>query len=94
MKKALIAALIVANVGLLGWVLARTITPAQAQNFRGVADYIVVSGNYSKNNGATFVLDINKRRLSAWRYDPNRKRMVAFNGRDLARDFGRGRNER
>ena len=93
MKKVLITALVALNVCLLAWVLSKNLPQANAQAYRGAADYVVVTANFASNSGAVYVLDMGKRKMLAWKFDITKKRMVPFKGRDLARDFRRDKNE-
>lgn len=93
MKKAVIVALVALNVGLLSWLLARSVAPAQAQ-IRGKTDYLVVTAKSGRNNGAVVVIDLEAQKMAAFKMDVNSKRMVPYGGgRSLVKDFpGRGGN--
>jgi len=92
MKKALIAALLCLNVGLLlALVLGAGVPTAEAQVAGGGRDYIMVTGHLSKDRDAVFILDLSSRRLVALKMSPevNNPKLLSFRGRDLRRDFGR-----
>jgi hypothetical protein len=97
MKRKLIIVLTGINVCLLAWVLYQAVPQANAQAYRGAADYLSTSAKYGKNTEAIYVLDLANRRMAGWRMDVNRKpapRMTSLRGRNLVRDFGRKGSEK
>jgi hypothetical protein len=93
MRKGLIVALVGINVVLLlALVLGYAAPPAKAQVIGGGTDYLLVTG---KSTGGTvdavYVIDLGKRKLGAWKFDVNSKRLLQYTKatRDLKRDFKR-----
>ncbi len=89
MKRAVIVALIVVNVGLAAALIAGAVAPAQAQTIRGANDFLMMTAKIEQNYDAVFVLDMQSRRLAAWQFDRTAKRMKPFKGRLLTTDFPR-----
>jgi len=89
MKRVLIVALACLNLLLLAGLVVVLDRPARAQAIRGGADFLLVSCKQANSRSAVCMIDLAKRRLGAWRYDKDGRRMVSFRGRDLARDFRR-----
>ena len=88
MKKTLVVALVCLNVVLLVALVAGPGTQqARAQTMRGASDYIMITGKINKMVEALYVLDLKTRRLAAWRFDPQRRRLVPYRSRRLADDF-------
>lgn len=90
MKKALIITLMCVNAGLLAGLLLGTRSQrAEAQVFRGAANYLMVTGQIGSAWDAVHVIDMGGRNIRSWRYDKTRKRLVPFTGRSLEADFRR-----
>ena len=90
MKRAIIVTLVCVNVALLAALVLGAATPkAEAQAYRGAADYLLMTGHIGDNWDAVYVLDLAKRRLAAWQFNKTRKRLVAIGTRDLKDDFRR-----
>ncbi len=90
MKKALIITLLCFNAALLvGLVLGTRSQRAEAQAFRGAANYLMITGHIGTNWDAVHVIDMGGRQIRSWRYDKTRKRLVPFTGRSLEADFRR-----
>ena len=94
MKKALIVALVCVNVALLAaLVLTAGASKANAQAYRGAADYLMVSGKIGTDWEAVYLLDLGRRRLLGFRFDKTSQQMLPIRGRILANDFRRNENE-
>jgi hypothetical protein len=90
MKKILIGTLVCVNVALLvTLILGYGAGPAKAQVVGGGADYLMVTGHIMGDADGVYIIDLAKRRLAAWKFDKTNKRLVAFRGHELKRDFGR-----
>jgi hypothetical protein len=90
MKRTLIVTLVCVNVALLLALLLGTFTPnANAQVYRGAADYLMTIGRIGSDRDAVYVIDLDTRRMLAWQYDQTRQRLVPFQGRRLKTDFRR-----
>ena len=90
MKRKLIAALVCINVGLLlALVLGVGTHRAEAQVIGGGTDYLVVTGQIGSDWDAVYIIDLRQRLLAALRWDKTHKRLTAFRGRPMLRDFGR-----
>lgn len=88
MKKTLIVSLVCVNVVLLLALIVLNTDRAEAQSLRGGNDYLVVTGRIEATVDAVYVLDMKTRRLAAWRFDPNTKRLRPYKGRLMTADFG------
>ena len=88
MKKTLIGSLVAINIALvLALVLGQN--PAKAQQVpRGYPDYLAIAGRVATNVDCVFVLDMPKRKLAAFEFDPAAKRVMRYRARDLKKDFG------
>ena len=91
MKKVLIVALVCINVALVALVLARELPRADAQTFRGASNYLLFAGHIEENYDAVYVVDLDKRKLAAWKFDQTTKKLIPYRGRDLAKDFRQAR---
>ena len=89
MKRALIVALVCINVALLAALVGVNLRRADAQVARGGNDYIMVTGKIEASFDAIFIVDLQSRRLAAWRFDRTTKRLVPYKGRVLDTDFKR-----
>lgn len=91
MKKPLIIGLVCINVLLVAALVFTAGTPrANAQVYRGGADYLMVSGHVGTDWDAVYILDLGGRKLLGLRYDKTRKQMMPIRGRELNNDFRRG----
>ncbi|MHC4294227.1 MAG: hypothetical protein ACYSTL_01435 [Planctomycetota bacterium] len=91
MKKVLIITLVCVNVVLLAsLILVAGVGRAEAQVYRGGTDYLMVTGKIGTNWEAVYVIDMETRRLLAWRFDRTKNRLLRFRGRMLQNDFRRG----
>jgi len=90
MKKAVIVTLVCVNAALLAaLVLGAGAPKAEAQVFRGGADYLMMTGHIGTDWDAVYIIDLAQRRLAAWQFNKTRKRLVAIGVRDLKNDFRR-----
>lgn len=89
MKKALIAALVCVNIVLVAMLTNFNLSNAQAQTERGARNYIMVTGRVEPGLEGVYVLDLKTRKLGAWRFDRNSKKLVAYKGRVLTTDFSK-----
>jgi len=87
MKKALIVALVCINILLVAMLINSNATKAQAQTERGANDFVMVTGRVESGFEGVYVLDLKTRKLGAWRYDRNVKKLVPYTGRSLTTDF-------
>ena len=87
MKRTLVALLVCLNLALLAALVVVNVSPASAQTERGANDYIMVTAKAQSGVDAVYVLDLKTRRLAAWRFDPNAKKLVPYKGRMLETDF-------
>ena len=89
MKKALIAALIFINVGLLAWLLVKVGT-GEAQALPGEilrSNYIMITGHIREDDDALYVLDLATKRLAAWQFDITKKQLRPLGVRRLSTDI-------
>ena len=89
MKKALIVALVCINVALLAALVGVNLNRAEAQVSRGGNDYIMVTGKIESSFDAVYVVDLQTRRLAAWRYYRTNKRIIPYKARTNQTDFKR-----
>lgn len=95
MKRALIIALVVVNVGLLAALMLATDPPkAYGQAVRGATDYLVVTGHYERNYDAIYMIDLAKRKLCFFLVDKTTKKIQPYSLRRLRTDFGFPADER
>ena len=92
MKKLIIVALVVANLGLLGGLMHTAGTrEAQAANSYLETNYTMVAGRLESGNEILFVLDVASQQMAAFKYDMTSKRLDGVGIRNLTTDFrGRG----
>ena len=88
-RKIIIVVLVCLNIGLLATLIHFNMTPAYAQPFRST-NYVVVTTRVSTTNDALCIIDLEKQKLVAWKWDKGKKRLFAIAGRDLPRDFKTG----
>ena len=95
MKKAAIIALVCVNAALLLALMFGPGSPrANAQVYRGGADYLMITGRIGQDLEAAYLLDLAQRRLIGLRYDRTEKRMLPIRGRRLENDFRRSAPEK
>jgi hypothetical protein len=88
MKKGLIVSLVCVNAGLLAaLVIGNAMPRAEAQVIGAEADYLMMTGQYSSNKDALWVLELGTRRLMAFQFDRTKQRMLPLRGRELNDDF-------
>jgi hypothetical protein len=86
MKRTLVVLLVCLNLALLAALVASNVSTASAQTERGANDYILVTAK-TQSVDAVYVLDLRTRRLAAWRFDANAKKLLPLKGRMLETDF-------
>ncbi len=92
MKRIAIVLLVALNLALVAAVVFHAAAePATAQVVGGGADYVTMTTTVGSNEEVLLVIDLRTRRLGAWQYDHNRRQLIPYAGRDLARDFQAGR---
>jgi hypothetical protein len=93
MKKLVIAALVLANLGLLAWLMIGPATSeAQAdQSYYRETNYIMVTGRVESGLEVLYVVDMASQKVAALKYDLNSQRLEGVGIRDLDTDF-RGRD--
>ena len=92
MKKAAIIVLVCVNVALLGALVVRTLPQAEAQPVyvspAQAPNYVLMSGKVAASQDVIYVLDVTSRRLAAWEFNQNTKRLERVRlMRDLTADF-------
>ncbi len=92
MKKLIIAALVVANLGLLAGLMIGESPDAQASNaYYPATNYVMVAGRLESGLEILYVVDMASQKMAALKYDLNSNRLEGLGIRDLATDF-RGRD--
>ena len=89
MKRLTLIALVGINVVLLALVLGNTTPRAEAQTMRGASNYLLMTGRIDTDLDVVYVIDVAERKMAAWEYNPSTKRLQAYRGVDLSRDFRR-----
>lgn len=87
MKKALIVALVCVNIVLVAMLINFNVNNAQAQTERGANNFILTTGRIESGFEAVYVIDLKTRKMGAWRFDRNAKKLVPYKGRILTTDF-------
>lgn len=87
MKAIVIGALICLNLALLAAVVVNSATTADAQVRGGGSDYMMMTSRINSNQDAVYVIDLGERRMLAWVYNRNNRRLEPMFGRELTRDF-------
>jgi cell division septal protein FtsQ len=89
LKKAFLTLMVIVNVVLLAALVHANMTPAQAYPYK-TTDYVVMTGKLSGvNTDGLYVIDLASEKLAVWKWDKTAKRLVAFAGSTLPRDFQR-----
>ena len=89
MKNVAIVALVCVNVLLLALVIGQAMPRAFGQTMRGASNYQILAGQLEADYDAVYVIDMDTRRMAAWKLDRGTKRLTPFQGRDLNNDFRR-----
>jgi siroheme synthase (precorrin-2 oxidase/ferrochelatase) len=89
MKNAGIVALVGVNVLFLVALVVGTgsVDQAKAQGYIE-QDYIVIAAKVDKTEDVIYITDMKKKRMLAFQFDTQKKRMVPYRGVRLLRDFG------
>lgn len=88
-KAAVIALLLVVNIGLLAAVVFSVAggSMAYAQAMPGSPKYLMVTGRYRETEQALYVVNLEKRMLAVFTFDQSEKKLT-YNGiASLVRDF-------
>jgi hypothetical protein len=92
MKGKLIVGLICLNVLLLAAIVTVNLQPSSAQSVLGApGEYMMTVGHMGGNQDTVYVTDLGKRYTMGFYVDVVTKNIVPVLGRDLVRDFGRGK---
>ena len=90
MKKVLIVAFLCVNVALLAAIVIASQPEAQAQGVVGGGhDYLLLTAVMSRSSDVVYVIDLGSQRLAALEFDKTKKKLQAYRGRELKRDFGK-----
>ena len=89
MKKAIIAALICLNVGLLAVLVFGEAAPAaNAQTgYYNETNYIMVAGQIETGLEVVYVIDMVTQKICVWKFDLSDRRLIAWPSRSLTSDF-------
>ena len=89
MKKAIIAALICLNVGLLAaLVFGEATPPANAQaNYYNETNYIMVAGQIETGLEVVYIIDMATQKIGVWKFNVSDRRLIPWRSRSLASDF-------
>jgi len=87
MKKLAIVALVCINVALLALVLDSATSRADAQTYWGPNNYLLMSAQVEKDYDVIYVVDLAQERMLSFRFDRTSKKLVPYQGVDLAKDF-------
>ena len=91
MKKFIIVALLVLNVGLLAGIVLSSNEPAYAQHAYLDTDYILITGQIANDWDAVYIIDLKREELASFRFDRTQKRLIPYRKRNLTTDFkGKG----
>ena len=86
-KRAILVALVIVNLGLLVGLVEANLPPAQATVFK-TTNYVVVTGKVSSSLDALYVIDLASQQMAAFTWDKTAKRMRAIGRRrELNEDF-------
>jgi len=88
-KSAIIALLLVINIGLLGAVVFSVTggSKAYAQAMPGSPKYLMVTGRFRETEQALYVVNLEQRMLAVFTFDQAKKRLTYENRASLAADF-------
>jgi len=90
MKKAIIAALICLNVGLLAVLVFGEATPAanaQDAGYYNETNYIMVAGQIETGLEVVYVIDMATQKIGVWKFSISDRRLIAWPSRSLTSDF-------
>ena len=94
MKRALVVTLVCINAALLlGLVIGVNASDAKAQGMVGArTDYLIMTGHVGNDNDAVYVVDVRRQGMVAFRFDRNKKKLIAYRGvRKLKTDYRRAK---
>ena len=88
-KAAIIALLLVVNIGLLAAVIFSVAdgSTAYAQAMPGSPKYLMVTGRYRETEQALYVVNLERRMLAVFTFDQGEKRLTYNDRASLAADF-------
>ncbi len=89
-KRIALTALIGLNLALLGVMVFQTMNQAKAQDYYfPTTDYVVVTGKFSQNSEALYVIDLYTQKMAVLKVDKTTKKvvLVAKKVRELKEDF-------
>jgi len=88
MKMGIVVALVVVNLFLVAMLFNNSAPSAQAQTMHGGNDYVMITGRTESGVDAVYIIDLKTRKMGAWRFDRNTKKMMPYRGTDLKANFG------
>ena len=93
MKRALVVTLVCINAALLlGLVIGVNASDAKAQGIGARTDYLIMTGHIGRDNDAVYVVDVRRQGMVAFRFDRNKKKLIAYRGvRKLKTDYRRAK---
>ena len=88
-KAAVIAVLLVVNIGLLAAVILSVAgeSTAYGQAMLGSPKYLMVTGRYRETEQALYVVNLERRMLAVFTFDQGKKRLTYNDRASLAADF-------
>ena len=89
MKAAIIALLLVVNIGLLAVMIFSVAggSTAYAQSMPGSPKYLMVTGRFRESEQALYVVNLERRMLAVFTFDQGEKRLTYNDRASLAADF-------
>jgi len=84
----IVVALVVVNILLVAMLFYNNTPQAQGQTMHGGNDYVMITGRTESGVDAVYIIDLKTRKMGAWRFDRNAKKMMPYRGTDLKANFG------